>query len=451
MNDDFFVCVKECVAAYFGAGPQDANLDCDLVGSVKLDRFPRREFTGDETECKRIVIPAGELLEEMKRAYHYYEKSKGKMELFSESRRYECALEYGSRRRPSRSVLLSAESCDLMRDSTRYSIGCCSLTYSLFILFKYCSYRRGFQSSGQNWSPRAFRISRTLRYGESGYLDDISGDWKELLPKLMGTSSLRVDFGKRGYKFSQAQAEATALEFKYMYSTGTAVRRLIEDKDYFFSYRGGEIKKRGEIPQTPPRKTFDRGAVDFYRLALTVDNPYLEYISYYHVLEFYFNRAYKKGTATLLRNELVSIDFSLEEDRLFEIVKKLDKASRGRQEAGYGSERSELTFLLDEHVDIEDLIKDLESYRTNWVQYYESSGVCFEPSAPCIRWGHSEVLNDIVLRVYKVRNAIIHSKQQNGAGYSPFSHDAALSKEIPLIRALAERVIDGNGNVVEGM
>ena len=89
----------------------------------------------------------------MKRAYHYYEKSKGKMELFSESRRYECALEYGSRRRPSRSVLLSAESCDLMRDSTRYSIGCCSLTYSLFILFKYCSYRRGFQSSGQNWSP----------------------------------------------------------------------------------------------------------------------------------------------------------------------------------------------------------------------------------------------------------------------------------------------------------
>lgn len=69
----------------------------------------------------------------------------------------------------------------------------------------------------------------------------------------------------------------------------------------------------------------------------------------------------------------------------------------------------------------------------------------FEPNAPLVDWDSADAIKRIVNRIYKVRNAIIHSKQGKGGIYRPFLHEAELSKEIPLIRCVAERVIDGAG------
>ena len=54
----------------------------------------------------------------------------------------------------------------------------------------------------------------------------------------------------------------------------------------------------------------------------------------------------------------------------------------------------------------------------------------------------------IASRIYKVRNAIVHSKKQTFGAFIPFKHDRALSYEIPLVKCVAEEVIDNNSSRV---
>lgn len=51
-------------------------------------------------------------------------------------------------------------------------------------------------------------------------------------------------------------------------------------------------------------------------------------------------------------------------------------------------------------------------------------------------------------RIYKTRNAIVHSKESERVRYTPFRDDRILVKEIPLLRFIAEQIIIESSSVV---
>ena len=61
-----------------------------------------------------------------------------------------------------------------------------------------------------------------------------------------------------------------------------------------------------------------------------------------------------------------------------------------------------------------------------------------------INWDNKNsdnIIGDISNRIYNTRNALVHSKEMENSKYKPFQDEKILSKEIPLIRIIAEKLI----------
>jgi hypothetical protein len=67
------------------------------------------------------------------------------------------------------------------------------------------------------------------------------------------------------------------------------------------------------------------------------------------------------------------------------------------------------------------------------VQFSQGSTINFKDD--------KSVFGNIANRIYKTRNAVMHSKANETERYIPFEHENRLLKEIPLIQSLAEEII----------
>ena len=440
------------ILSLFDLGELDNKiLNDDIIIKTRFDFSRGRGARNIEPTVKTITIPIKELEKELEVAESFLNRFDG-MEVFPEKRHYECFVSIDGKGLGN----ISARDYKpkIIEDSeVVYTVGRSSLSYSLFCLMKYLNRKMLSPSlsykgdSSYVWQMRRYRTIRRISSSGELYVQ-YSRDWKEVITNLLGINSLSIDFGRRS-TFSQARDRANSFEFKFMYCNNIAIRR-VTDTDEFLYRRllRNEIAHERKL-DCPPTKKYDKEAVNYYCLALSSDDPYVQYLSFYHVLERFFDRAYKHGITQKLRDMLTEISFSLSEDSLFSIVKMIEKESGNKLQAGYGNEKNELVYLLIDNIDVASLSSELDGSRESWKDYYMSTGVAFEPDAPKIDWESSSVIQDIANRVYKVRNAVIHSKQRADRVYRPFLHEAALAKEIPLIRCLAERVIDGTGDLYQ--
>lgn len=431
----------EFIAAYFGVeGVEACPNDGEISGITYLEDDSHRSLAS-------VAIPIEELREEIKKAENRVEKTTG-MEVFSHKEYYECAvcLEADTWRR-----LSARNEMPVQFDGAgvSYSLGLCSMEYCLFCILKHLK-EKAECKMGRPSGRLRFKVMRARRavLGKD-FENAISGksgavDWKEALPRLVGIYSIAITTDRRTTK-TRMQEYANSFEFKYMYCNNVSIRRVTNTDDFLYSRSLRNSPTREREFDFPPRKVYDKEAVNYYRLALSSGEPYVQFISFYHVLEHFFSQAFKKGTTSKLRRELTSISFALDEDSLYKIVKSIEKEISGKKEAGYGIEKNELMYLLEEYIDAGALSEELAEGGTDWKEYYSVSKVAFEPNAPTIDWNSPDALGQIANRVYKVRNAIIHSKQRSDGGYKPFLHEEILAGEIPLIRCLAERIIDGAG------
>lgn len=56
-----------------------------------------------------------------------------------------------------------------------------------------------------------------------------------------------------------------------------------------------------------------------------------------------------------------------------------------------------------------------------------------------------ENIKCLARRIYSIRNALVHNKDNNQNNYNPQHHYKSLTKEVPLIRAIASSIIIKSG------
>jgi len=61
----------------------------------------------------------------------------------------------------------------------------------------------------------------------------------------------------------------------------------------------------------------------------------------------------------------------------------------------------------------------------------------------------TQVIRSLAKRIYKTRNAIVHSKEGEQAKYIPFDHDNELAREMPILRFIAETVMMETSTIIE--
>ncbi len=181
------------------------------------------------------------------------------------------------------------------------------------------------------------------------------------------------------------------------------------------------------------------------------DNPILQFLSFYHVIEHFFEEVYHDEIVSMIQREITKPDFSY---RRTEDLKKLYARLKQKitEETSGRSELEALELTLRKFVDLLDLKDTLDKYDPALSQYYLEHEVSFSRGNR-IPWSSEpeKIYSKMAERIYKTRNAIVHSKNAYKATnsgkikelpkYTPFKHDKDLQKEIPLLRFIAEQII----------
>lgn len=340
------------------------------------------------------------------------------------------------------------ESFDTLTDTTNgltYELGLVSPEYSLYLI--------AFLGEKRNESLENRRLYPTDRFRHFTYYriqdSENSLTLAELLPKLTREFSLKIT-STNLFSLGEFRKQATAYCFEFMLETQFS---LIEYKDLTsILMRPRLLRNRTECLQLDkaPLRTYNEDVVDYYKMALSSNDPYNKYISFYHVLEYYYDEVFKNNLIKDLKSKITHPDFSYKkDDKIYELAQFVKNRWRADLEGGQGDELESLKYVIAEYVSISELKNRIEMYDPNSSTYYQNTKVPF-CDAPAIHWNDTtSIITLLAKRIYFTRNSLIHSKSsKNNQRYKPFKNETQLQKEIPLIQSIAELVIISSSNLM---
>lgn len=248
---------------------------------------------------------------------------------------------------------------------------------------------------------------------------------------------------------------AMAFLFELGYNLDAA---FIAPKHFDDLLRTGRLRKQDRRAEPkdilPPRRSYNQDLTHYYQLALATEVPSLEYLSYYHIIEYFGESIFVADLVERVRQTITEAGFSYRRDRdIKRLIKMVEELPRTRPNSTRDASRDELALrmTLERYVKVPDLLTRLRNYDNTLVGYYKNTSVPFVNKAIAVDLegsDFSQVLAHLARRIYRTRNAIVHSKEAAQSRYTPFKHDRDLTKEIPLLRFVAELIILGTSNII---
>ncbi len=194
----------------------------------------------------------------------------------------------------------------------------------------------------------------------------------------------------------------------------------------------------------PPRRTYNEDLVQHYLLAVSTDNPVIEYLSYYHVLEHFYEAVFNDDLIESIKNQITDPGFSYKRKKdIGQLVGKIKRSLQIRSETITFSESEALRLCLLKYVTLSELKSKLSEYDETILDYYKTTKVDFSAGIEVDLTNCDEevVIKKLSQRIYATRNALVHSKDGDKSKYTPFKDDRILVREVPLMRFIAEMVI----------
>jgi len=198
-----------------------------------------------------------------------------------------------------------------------------------------------------------------------------------------------------------------------------------------------------------PKRIYNNNLIDYYNLAISSNDPFVSYISYYHIIEYFYDEVFREQQINNLRRSITAPKFSYRDDnQLFSIIEKIVKDNKTVRENGSGNEFQSLNYVLNKYlVEINDFKERFDQVD---LDFYEKHIVSFSKGG-LINWSSSEkeIIKAISNRLYYTRNSLVHSKStKKDTTYHPYLHRDDLNKEISLIKNIAEMIIEKDSTFI---
>lgn len=223
--------------------------------------------------------------------------------------------------------------------------------------------------------------------------------------------------------------------FNLAYSKNEAWEIRDEIKSNGFRYRLIEEETELDIPIA----NYDSNIVSHYKVAKSSIFPGQVYLSYYHILEYFFLRVADEELFQAARSQLNDPGFKASYDnvtKLLATVKKNDNTN---------DEKKMLRSVLMKYVPEEDFMEFVLSHETTSsekVITQKNLKIFGETFSVRMEKGHA--LSNTASLLKHIRNSLVHSSDRYTREdcYQPFSEsEEVVAKYIPIIQFLAERVI----------
>ena len=194
-----------------------------------------------------------------------------------------------------------------------------------------------------------------------------------------------------------------------------------------------------------PRLLYKQDLTEQYHMAVSSEDPFVQFIGFYHIMEYFYEEIYKEGVVNNVKEILLDPGFSTKRKK--DIMKLVDLINKKRTESTVGSELEALELTLIKYIDIEKITEKLNEIDEDIIEYYKRNTVNFSNGDAIDLIGDKKhIFKKLANRVYKTRNSLVHSKSNevrlNERGiYKPFKDSKALLKEIPLLKVISEEII----------
>ncbi|APG65413.1 hypothetical protein LPB136_08620 [Tenacibaculum todarodis] len=219
--------------------------------------------------------------------------------------------------------------------------------------------------------------------------------------------------------------------------------RFIEE--FTQPYKIGRIRRARPMEVEPPKRIYINDLVLHYQKAISSDSIDHQYLSYYHVMEYFFEKIYNDDVIDTIRQELTKPNFSYKRQRDVKgLVSTIQKKLRYRNEEFSINELEALELTLKKYIsDIEMFTESLDELSETLLDYYKGNEVsfCQGQKVDFKNTNKEEIYRNLAKRIYKTRNAIVHSKENEKSKYVPFKNDKDLINELYLMRLIAETLI----------
>ena len=328
-----------------------------------------------------------------------------------------------------------------------YSIDSASKEYCLFLLNEIANFLNENGESRRVLDSRA-RIRIHFRHVIRKGVETSKGI--DLLPELLRVNTLKIS-SESCIGISKLRELASSFEFHYIYKKGLAISEYVDVQE-MYSFGNSRVYGSREEIDTPPLRVYNKEVLDYYTMAMEARDPFTMYISFYHIVEHYFDDVFKRKLTETIKEKITHVDFSYkDEEKLYELAKYIKKHMNSDDDSGKGDEFASLKYVLMEYVPISELRNQINSMAPNAIDYYQKNLISFTTSEKTrIAWSNPEgVYTNLAKRIYETRNALVHSKSEQKANqYRPYENKKELELEIPLIKAVAELIIINSSEIL---
>ena len=197
-----------------------------------------------------------------------------------------------------------------------------------------------------------------------------------------------------------------------------------------------------------PKLKYDSNLTNYYSKMISSSDVSSQFLSLYHILEHEFDKIITEDTIKYVSSHVGSTSFSHKdptsvENLIKEVVKRVKFSQDDDESLTAGKEINALRLVISRYgVSKSNLSRILGR---DLIKYYGEHDVQFCGAKKIdLSKDDDEVFADLAQRIYTVRNAIVHSKSKNSSRFVPFRDEAALSREIPLLQAISEQIIESS-------
>lgn len=407
----------------------DINEVCDIV-------MPDPYIQSEE---RNIVFSNADL----KNAYDNMQIfDKEKLEIYSSTYR-EVALQLLEPSMVRRMMYLETISDSI--NGLEYSLGPASSEYCVFLLSELAEQVKanGIRTLGD------IRIRTRMFFRHNRNISEI-GNSMELLSDFLRANTLKIS-STQSVPLSRFRDYAVSFEFHFMYKQGTAISEYTDIQD-MYSIGNSVFRFPRKKLDSSPQRIYNKDVIDYYTMAMESRDPFTVYISFYHIIEHYFDAVFRKKLTEEIKNKITHPDFSYkDETKLYELAKYIKKHMNSDDDSGKGNEFESLKYVLIEYVDIDELKKYINNIDATAIDYYQNNLVPFTTSKKTkIAWSNAQgVYTNLATRIYETRNSLVHSKSENTANqYRPYENKKELTLEIALIKSVAELVLINSSKII---
>lgn len=259
-------------------------------------------------------------------------------------------------------------------------------------------------------------------------------------------SSLTI-LPETGYTLDKLDGETlcTSFSFSFAYNLGRIVYQVDSVEDaYDLSTPRRLLRGRSDYME-PPKKKYIPELVRYYLRAAGGESCDYQYLSYYHILEFFFEKVFLDNIVDKIRGELTHPSFSYKRDKdIKNLYGKLKKLIRETSAQSGINELESLKLTLKHYVPNLQTVKDgINGVSPEIIQYLKTNTGPFSKNAISFDMTDTNaVYANLANRIYDTRNAIAHSKETDSREkFIPYKHDSDLINEVLLIRLVAEEVV----------